>query len=53
MRVLDIRTIDEAIAVLARYFPISAAAAEKQRFLLAYMNLDGAVDAPKCPRRGS
>jgi hypothetical protein len=53
MRVLDIRTIDEAIAVLGRYFPISAAAAEKQRFLLAHMQLDGAADAPKYPRRGS
>jgi hypothetical protein len=53
MRVLDIRTIDEAIAVLARYFPISASAAEKQRFLLAHMQLDGAADAPKYPRRGS
>jgi hypothetical protein len=52
MRVLDIRTIDEAIAVLARYFPTSAAAAEKQRFLLAHMNLDGAADAPKYPRTG-
>jgi hypothetical protein len=53
MRVLDIGTIDEAIAVLARYFPISAAAAEKQRFLLGHMQLDGAADAPKYPRRGS
>ena len=53
MRVLGVRTIDEAIAVLARYFPMSAAAAEKQRFLLAHMKLDGAADAPKYPRRGS
>jgi hypothetical protein len=53
MRVLDIRTIDDAIAVLARYFPVSAAAAEKQRFLLAHMQLDGAADAPQYPRRGS
>jgi hypothetical protein len=53
MRVLDIRTIDEAIAVLARYFPVSAAAAEKQCFLLAHMQLDGAADAPKYPRGGS
>ena len=52
MRVLKIRTIDEAIAELARYFPVSAAAAEKQRFLLKHMNLDGAVDAPKYPGRG-
>lgn len=51
MRVVGIRTIDEAIAVLARYFPISAHSAEKQRFLLKNMNLEGAVDAPEYPRR--
>lgn len=51
MRVLDIRTIDEAIGVLARYFPVSAATAEKQRFLLKHMELDGAADAPKYPGR--
>jgi hypothetical protein len=52
MRALGIRTIDEAVAVLARYFPVSAAAAEKQRFLLAHMRLDGAADAPTYPCRG-
>jgi hypothetical protein len=52
MRVVGIRTIDEAIAVLARYFPISGASAEKQRFILKSMNLEGAVDAPKYPVGG-
>jgi hypothetical protein len=52
MRVVGIRTIDEAIAVLARFFPISGASAEKQRFLLKTMNLEGAVDAPKYPGGG-
>jgi hypothetical protein len=52
MRVVGIRTIDEAIAVLTRYFPISGASAEKQRFLLKTMNLEGAVDAPKYPGGG-
>jgi hypothetical protein len=52
MRVLGIRTTDEALAVLARYFPASAAGAEKQRFLLAHMKLDGAADAPKYAGRG-
>src|SRR5207244_3639198 len=47
MRVVGIRTINEAIAVLARYFPTSGASAEKQRFLLKHMNIEGAVDAPK------
>ena len=51
MRVVGVRTIDEAIEVLARYFPISAAAAEKQRFLLKHMQSEGAVDAPEYPRR--
>jgi hypothetical protein len=50
MRVLGISTIDDAIAVLGRYFPASAAASEKQRFLLKNMNLEGAVDAPQYPR---
>ena len=49
MRVVGIRTVDEAIAVLARYFPVSAASAEKQRFLLKNMKLDGAIDAPDYP----
>ena len=49
MRVVGIRTVDEAIAVLARYFPVSGASAEKQRFLLKNMKLDGAVDAPNYP----
>lgn len=52
MRVVGVGTVDEALAVLARYFPISAAGAEKQRYLLKYMNLDGAIDAPKYPHRG-
>jgi hypothetical protein len=52
MRVVDIHTVDDAIAVLARYFPVSAAAAEKQRFLLKNMQSEGAADAPEYPRRG-
>jgi hypothetical protein len=53
MRVVGVATADEAIAVFARYFPVSAANAEKQRFLLKYMNQDGAIDAPKYPQRSS
>jgi hypothetical protein len=53
MRVLDIRTIDDAIAVLARYFPISAASSDKQRFLLAHIDREGVADAPQYPRRSS
>lgn len=50
MQVVGISTADEAIALLGRYFPVSAASSEKQRFLLKNMNLAGAIDAPKYPR---
>jgi len=50
MKVLGISTADEAIAVLGRYFPVSAASSEKQRFLLKNMNREGGIDAPKYPR---
>lgn len=50
MRVVGIASAEEAIALLGRYFPISAASSEKQRFLLKNMNSDGALDAPKYPR---
>jgi hypothetical protein len=50
MQVVGISTADDAIALLGRYFPVSAAASEKQRFLLKNMNRDGGVDAPKYPR---
>lgn len=52
MRVAGIRSAEEAVALLARFFPNSGAAAEKQRFLLNHMNPDGAADAPEYPRRG-
>lgn len=50
MRVVGISSAEEALALLARYFPISAASSEKQRFLLRNMNPAGALDAPKYPR---
>src|SRR5882724_12640492 len=50
MRVVGISTIDDAITLLGRYFPTSAASSEKQRFLLKNMNREGGVDAPKYPR---
>ena len=50
MQVVGISTVEEAIALLGRYFPVSAASAEKQRFLLKNMNREGGVDAPKYPR---
>jgi hypothetical protein len=50
MQVVGISTAEDAIALLARYFPVSAASSEKQRFLLEHMNRQGAADAPKYPR---
>jgi hypothetical protein len=52
MRVVGVAGIEEAISVLARFFPASAANAEKQRFLLKYMNQAGTVDAPEYLKRG-
>ncbi len=50
MQVVGISTADDAIALLGRYFPTSAASPEKQRFLLNNMNREGAAYAPKYPR---
>ncbi len=50
MQVLGISTGEEAIALLGRYFPVSAASSEKQRFLLENMSREGGIDAPKYPR---
>jgi hypothetical protein len=50
MQVVGISTADDAIALLGRYFPTSAASPEKQRFLLNNMNREGAANAPKYPR---
>jgi hypothetical protein len=49
MRVVGISSADDAITLLGKYFPVSAASAEKQRFLLKHMSHEGAVDAPKYP----
>ncbi len=50
MKVVGISTAEEAIALLGRYFPVSAASSDKQRFLLNNMNREGGIDAPKYPR---
>lgn len=50
MTIVGISTADEAIALLARYFPVSAASPEKQRFLLKNMSREGGTDAPEYPR---
>jgi hypothetical protein len=50
MKVVGISTAEDAIALLGRYFPVSAASSEKQRFLLNNMNREGGIDAPEYPR---
>ena len=50
MHVVGISTVEDAIALLGKYFPVSAASSEKQRFLLKNMNREGGIDAPKYPR---
>jgi hypothetical protein len=50
MKVVGISTAEQAIALLGRYFPVSAASPEKQRFLLNNMSREGGTDAPKYPR---
>lgn len=50
MKVAGITRIDEAIAILGRYFPASAQSSEKQRFLLKNMDVEGSVDAPRYNR---
>ncbi len=50
MEVVGVSTADQAIGVLGKYFPISAASSEKQRFLLKNIDRSGKSDAPKYPR---
>ena len=51
LRVLGIKSIDEAIEVLAEFFPKSAAHADKQRFVLKYIfGAERPDDAPSYPR---
>jgi hypothetical protein len=51
LRVLDIKTVEAAIEVLAEYFPKSAADADKQRFVLKFvLAAERSDDAPSYPR---
>jgi hypothetical protein len=50
MKVVGISTAEDAIALLGRYFPVSAASPEKLLFLLNNMSSEGGIDAPKYPR---
>jgi hypothetical protein len=51
LKALDIVDIEQAIAILAEFFPISAANADKQRFVLKRLLSGGtSIDAPHYPR---
>ena len=50
MRVVGIRSIDEAIGILMEFYPNSVADAEKARFVLKNMISKDALDAPQYPR---
>jgi hypothetical protein len=52
IRAAEVRSIDHAIAILARYFPRSAADAGKQRFVLRHLWPEEEGDAPEYPVRG-
>jgi hypothetical protein len=53
LRVLEIKAVDDAIAVLREFYPNSAADAEKARFVLRHiLSMKGTPDAPRYPRRG-
>lgn len=51
LKALHLTEVDQAIEILAEFFPVSAADADKQRFVLRHL-LSGAatVDAPHYPR---
>ena len=51
LQVNDIGTVDAAMAVLARYFPKTAQAGDKQRFLLKHLlaSRRTSPDAPVYP----
>jgi hypothetical protein len=53
LRVLGIADVEPAIAIMAEYFPTSAADADKQRFVLRHvLSQLSPTDAPRYPRKG-
>jgi hypothetical protein len=53
LRLLNITDVEPAIAVMAEYFPKSAADADKQRFVLKHvLSQPSPTHAPRYPRRG-
>lgn len=54
LRVLAITAVEAAIAILAEFFPKSAADADKQRFVLRrILSAESQGDAPQYPRKSS
>jgi hypothetical protein len=52
LHVLEIKEVEPAIAILAKYFPTSAAHADKERFVIKYLlSQENSPDAPRYPRR--
>jgi hypothetical protein len=52
LKILDINDVEQAIAILAEYFPKTAADADKQRFVLRrILSGEGPTHAPSYPRR--
>jgi hypothetical protein len=53
LRVLEVKDVDAAIAILIEYFPNSAADVEKARFVLKHvLSMESPSDAPSYPGRG-
>jgi hypothetical protein len=54
LKVLDLKEIEQAIAILAEFFPNSGADADKQRFVLKRLfSRETSTDAPRYPRTDS
>ena len=51
LRVLEVDDVEQAIGILAEFFPRSAADADKQRFVLKrLLSAESPADAPRYPR---
>jgi hypothetical protein len=51
LRVLDVKEVETAIAILTEFFPNSAADMEKARFVLKHvLSMESHTDAPRYPR---
>ena len=51
LKVLELNEIEQAIAILAEFFPNSASDADKQRFVLKRLfSMGTSTDAPRYPR---